>query len=363
MERNIGDQLNKAFEAYRQASIEKDTAKRELQQKTEYYQRYTWKLEQQIEEQKQLISKLKAQLSSATKHASGEVKCSEPDLRKQEAETLSPCDQHPDGTACSSQRRKQLQVKEDVEAAAVSPHMLPGPANMENKDVLDAFRELQGKFHLIQALSRKQKDHLRKICKGNHTANEQQFSMPIQCTDVTAEQAEGPFSSAMRSEGADELSSPSLASRGVSPEAGDLVESLTTLSVKFPPPTDSEYEFLNSTPERQIHAFMGMKGLGVLAGVPSLVEEQSLGLPAHFPFPLSPPHTASPSGSLDQEAIRGPQQPVWSPDLCEATASETPPPHQAQVPTNCAFCKALVPQDHMFSHLNSHFQNPTSNGH
>lgn len=31
MERNIGDQLNKAFEAYRQVSIEKDIAKKELQ--------------------------------------------------------------------------------------------------------------------------------------------------------------------------------------------------------------------------------------------------------------------------------------------------------------------------------------------
>ena len=32
MERTIGDQLNKAFEAYRQVSIEKDNAKKELQQ-------------------------------------------------------------------------------------------------------------------------------------------------------------------------------------------------------------------------------------------------------------------------------------------------------------------------------------------
>lgn len=31
MERNIGDQLNKAFEAFRQVSIEKDNAKKELQ--------------------------------------------------------------------------------------------------------------------------------------------------------------------------------------------------------------------------------------------------------------------------------------------------------------------------------------------
>lgn len=32
MEKNIGDQLNKAFEAYRQVTIEKDNAKRDLEQ-------------------------------------------------------------------------------------------------------------------------------------------------------------------------------------------------------------------------------------------------------------------------------------------------------------------------------------------
>lgn len=32
MERNIADQLNKAFEAYRQVSIEKENAKKQLQQ-------------------------------------------------------------------------------------------------------------------------------------------------------------------------------------------------------------------------------------------------------------------------------------------------------------------------------------------
>lgn len=33
MEKNIADQLNKAFDAYRTASIERDNAKKELQQK------------------------------------------------------------------------------------------------------------------------------------------------------------------------------------------------------------------------------------------------------------------------------------------------------------------------------------------
>uniref|UniRef100_A0A3Q2YJ91 Tbk1/Ikki binding domain-containing protein n=1 Tax=Hippocampus comes TaxID=109280 RepID=A0A3Q2YJ91_HIPCM len=73
MERNIGDQLNKAFEAYRQVSIEKDHAQKELQQmvKTEYYQQYTQELQRQIEDQQQLIGQLKAQLS-ATRQPSGE---------------------------------------------------------------------------------------------------------------------------------------------------------------------------------------------------------------------------------------------------------------------------------------------------
>ncbi|CDQ57224.1 unnamed protein product [Oncorhynchus mykiss] len=88
MERNIGDQLNKAFEAYRQASIERDSAKRELQKTNEYYQRHTQKLQKQIEDQQQLISKLKVQLIAATKQPSGEVK-GEDVPRKQEEETLS----------------------------------------------------------------------------------------------------------------------------------------------------------------------------------------------------------------------------------------------------------------------------------
>lgn len=45
MERNIGDQLNKAFEAYRQVSIEKDNAKKELQQMVTTCREHLVKLE------------------------------------------------------------------------------------------------------------------------------------------------------------------------------------------------------------------------------------------------------------------------------------------------------------------------------
>ena len=49
MERNIGDQLNKAYDAYRQVSIEKDNAKRELQQMVtlwwEKFSNVEWKIQ------------------------------------------------------------------------------------------------------------------------------------------------------------------------------------------------------------------------------------------------------------------------------------------------------------------------------
>ncbi|KAJ8255352.1 hypothetical protein GJAV_G00203890 [Gymnothorax javanicus] len=353
MERNIGDQLNKAFDAYRQASIEKDLAKRELQQKKEYYEKYTKELEKRIEDQNQLILKLKAQLRLASKHNSEDKSSCEPGLCKQEEEALSPCDQHTDIMPCVSQGRTQ--GDDCLEAAAVSPHMLPGSSSSENKDFQDAFRELQGKFCLIQTLAKKQRDHLRKICSGRYPANDQQFSMPIQCTDVTAEQAEGPFSSAIRAE---EPGTASLASRGASPDDGDFLDSLIKLSVKFPPSTDSEYEFLNSTPEKRVEALMGRGRPAMVVSDPTVLQERVV----RFAYPLLPPASLSSPHNLD--GVRGPQKPVWSPELCEASGLEaTPDPPSNASHKNCAFCYAVVPQDHIYSHLNSHFQNETSNGH
>ncbi|KAF0026478.1 hypothetical protein F2P81_021215 [Scophthalmus maximus] len=250
MERNIGDQLNKAFEAYRQVSIEKDNAKKELQKMTEYYEGYTQTLQKQIEDQQQLITKLQAKLSSTRK------------------------------------------------------------------------------------------------------PSDQQFSMPIQCTDRTDE-AERPFSSVLRSAVDVPHQPASLASRGTSPEERDLVDSLTKLSVKFPPSTDSEYDFLNSAPERHIGLTKPPKPL--LSSVPSaLTEEEPVELPMPFVYPTSPSHSTS--SSLSQENVRGPQQPLWSPELCDAvdvgTELATP---QSSSPDNCAFCHAVVPQEQMTSHLYSHF--------
>lgn len=46
------------------------------------------------------------------------------------------------------------------------------------------------------------------------------------------------------------------------------------------------------------------------------------------------------------------EQPLWSPELIPAIASET----SSMGSSHCTFCKATVPSDLMYSHLNSHFQ-------
>ncbi|XP_034549228.1 TRAF family member-associated NF-kappa-B activator isoform X2 [Notolabrus celidotus] len=287
MERNIGDQLNKAFEAYRQVSIEKDNAKKELQQMTEYYERYTLKLQKQIADQQQLISKLEAKLS-ATSQPSGEMKCE-------------PCNHLLDGASAY----RKTQFPDNMGTVAVSPN-IPVNSSVDYKDMLGAFEAIQGKFRQIQLLTRRQKDHLKRFHGGNDMSNDQQFSMPIQCTDRTAE-AERPFSTALRSAVDVPLPPTSLASRGASPEDRDLVDSLTKLSVKFPPSADSEYDFLNSAPERNAGLTVHMKRL--LGGVPStLTEEEPEEPPMPFVYPPSPSHSTS--SSLSQEGVWGPQQ-AW----------------------------------------------------
>lgn len=124
----------------------------------------------------------------------------------------------------------------------------------------------------------------------------EQFSMPIQCTEDTTQQAEVSFSPALRPE-VRNVSAP-LASRGAGPDDG-LFDSLKELSVKFPPsPTD--YEFLNSTPD---------KGMQLPVLRPDLedhiqtVREESF---PSYPVHSSPTHTSASSAS--QEGVRGPQQ-------------------------------------------------------
>ncbi|XP_061735917.1 TRAF family member-associated NF-kappa-B activator isoform X3 [Nerophis ophidion] len=152
MERNIGDQLNKAFEAYRQVSIEKDNAKKELQQITDYYQRHTEKLLKQMEEQQLLICQLKAQLSASRTPAVEGSSDSEA------------CNHPPDGT-CSHVETQHLD-----NTAAVTPAR-PVHGGGDYQDMLGALEAIHGTFRQIRSLSRRQKDQLKRFCGGLEMAN------------------------------------------------------------------------------------------------------------------------------------------------------------------------------------------------
>ncbi|XP_024863437.1 TRAF family member-associated NF-kappa-B activator isoform X2 [Kryptolebias marmoratus] len=330
MEKNIGDQLNKAFEAYRQASIEKDNAQKELKKMTEYYERYTQELQKQIEDQQKLISELEAKLSAANQ--ASEVKCE-------------PCNHLHEGPGTY----RKVQFPENMGTVAVAPN-LPVSGGVDYQGMLMAFEAIQGKFRQIQNLTRRQKEQLKRFHGGCEASNDQRFSMPIQCTDRTAE-AERPFPSALRPAVDVPHLPASLASRGTTQEDRDFVDSLTKLSVKFPPPADSEYEFLNSAPDRNLNLVMPLKQ-PLSSASPALTEEKPVERPILFVYPTSPSHSTSSSPS--QESVRGPQQSFWSPGLCEAADTGTDQEPLSSSPNKCAFCNAVVPQNRMNSHLYSH---------
>ncbi|EGW08959.1 TRAF family member-associated NF-kappa-B activator [Cricetulus griseus] len=62
MDKNIGEQLNRAYEAFRQACMDRDSAVKELQQKTETYEQRIREQQEQLSLQQTLIDKLKSQL-------------------------------------------------------------------------------------------------------------------------------------------------------------------------------------------------------------------------------------------------------------------------------------------------------------
>lgn len=127
----------------------------------------------------------------------------------------------------------------------------------------------------------------------------EQFSMPIQCTEGTAERAEVPFPSPLRSEVEDASASTSLASRGAGPD-GTFFDSLRGLSVKFPPSTEDEYDFLNSTPDKQVDLPLHRPDLG--DNLHTMREES-------YPSYSAPsPSTHTSGSSASHENVRGPQQ-------------------------------------------------------
>ncbi|CAN0005233.1 unnamed protein product [Rangifer tarandus platyrhynchus] len=311
MDKNIGEQLNKAYEAFRQACMDRDSAVKELQQKTENYEQRIREQQEQLSHQQTLIDKLKSQLllvNSSRDNSCGYVPLLEDKVSSPRKET--------------------------------SPRSLGIPLFHERSYIEKTFWDLKEEFHGICMLAKAQKDHLSKLNVPT-TAAETQCSMPIQCTDKTDKQ-EVLFKPQAKDDinrGAPCITS--VTSRGLGQDEEDTsFESLSKFNVKFPP-TDNDLTFLHSTPERP----------DVLGSVTAETD------PSDAPFP-----------SLDSpgKAIRGPQQPIWKPfpnqdsDLSVPSGTGS----ELHIPRVCEFCQAVFPpfitsRGDFLRHLNSHFNGET----
>uniref|UniRef100_A0A8C8RI07 TRAF family member associated NFKB activator n=1 Tax=Pelusios castaneus TaxID=367368 RepID=A0A8C8RI07_9SAUR len=318
MEKNIGEQLNKAYEAFRQACMDRDHAVKELQQKTESYMQQIHEQQEQIQFQKSTITKLKSQLAPVNANrgsAHGHVLL--PEDSETQRDDTSPnltFDQLHEKLKLAMQREKLLKEQLETESIKLKQseeennlkekkfisiiaskdeeirflknrlkeiseaqdyikmpicemeikHTNIAPARQdlspripgiltvhEREDLEMIFQEMKEECHRIFTLARKQTNQLSKLNIKREPVNEIQFSMPIQCTDKTDEQAEELFKPQVKTDINRGVSCiTSITPRGVGQDEEDnSVDSLSKFNVKFPP-TDNDSAFLQSTPDK-----------------------------------------------------------------------------------------------------------------
>ncbi|EMP38727.1 TRAF family member-associated NF-kappa-B activator [Chelonia mydas] len=277
MDKNIGEQLNKAYEAFRQACMDKDHAVTELQQKIDNYKQQISEQQEQIAFQKSTITKLKSQLAPVNANkgsAHGRILVSEDSetWRNDTSPNLT-FDQLHEKLKLAMQREKLL--KEQLETEGIKLKQTEEENTLkENKLVsIIAIKEEEIRF-LKNRLKEKSEAQdcihmpiyemeesapadkaLFTLAPVTHKTflsfKEIPFSMPIQCTDKTDEQAEELFKPQVKPDINRGVScTTSITPRGVGQDEEDnSVESLSKLNVKFPP-TDNDSTFLQSTPDK-----------------------------------------------------------------------------------------------------------------
>ncbi|XP_051884063.1 TRAF family member-associated NF-kappa-B activator [Pristis pectinata] len=445
MDKNIGEQLNKAFDAYRQVCVERDIIKKTLEQQI-------CVLEQTLEKKQNIIAKLQSQAASTTPrdftHSSncgnipGQVQAldtlpqiNEGDIlkvRRNEAQHSAASDSPEDLKEALERERlwkdqlvavnnrlkeqikdyqqKQTELKTDIEK---KDHQL-WQLRKELKEYTDlqpcSRPTLEVNWELTESSLKKDvplagTDH-HALYKYVFIPLYMPFSMPIQCTDEGEQEH---ITKATVKEGS--LSKDFVASQGhrVQQEQLRVVESLSDLDIKFPP-SDNDYDFLNSAPEKP--------RLKLPIGVPTCKVEEVLlndniqdlnekcnkqewtsfeicnvgptneasanlfcgeqGKCANInistvdrtPFRSpSSPSVHKPSKSFPKQ-IRGPQQPVWSPyhnkegELLHQASNDSDLDLNSKI---CEFCQAVFPagttsREDFLRHLNSHFMHPAKNG-
>ncbi|XP_053071132.1 TRAF family member-associated NF-kappa-B activator isoform X6 [Acinonyx jubatus] len=166
MDKNIGEQLNKAYEAFRQACMDRDSAVKELQQKTENYEQRIREQQEQLSLQQTIIDKLKSQLllmNSSQDNSFGYV----PLLEDSEARKNNlPLDQPHDKVKSGIPREKELKVRRQEVSSPrkeTSPRSLGIPLFHERAYIEKTFQDLKEEFHRICMLAKAQKDHLSKL--------------------------------------------------------------------------------------------------------------------------------------------------------------------------------------------------------
>ncbi|KFQ35736.1 TRAF family member-associated NF-kappa-B activator, partial [Merops nubicus] len=295
---------------------------------------------------------------------------------------------------------------------------ISGVSPMPERENLETiFQDMKEECHQICVLAREQTDQLSKFKIKPEPETEIQFSMPIQCTDKTDEQAEELFKSRVIKDinrGASCITS--ITPRGVGQdEDNNSVESLSKFNVKFPP-TDNDSAFLQSTQEKptvsctgiaenrlQDHHFNlerrdhavnlsklelnSFEAHGVhlmTSALQSLATVDKINLPNHANMPIEdrdktclkttdtgftfvPQHT-NPSipevsfSSLEAAGttVRGPHQLIWQPRHNDLLAQAYTDSELNQCGV-CAFCREVFPpsitsKEAFLRHLNSHFK-------
>uniref|UniRef100_A0A8C3VJR7 TRAF family member associated NFKB activator n=1 Tax=Catharus ustulatus TaxID=91951 RepID=A0A8C3VJR7_CATUS len=393
MDKNIGEQLNKAYEAYRQACMDRDHAVKELQQKTENYMQQIREQQEKIELQNSIIAKLKSQLAALN---------GSPYLPNLQMHNLTLCKFH--------LKIKQKVLRKDLVASFL--FILPYLENLET-----IFQDMKEECHRICMLAREQTDQLSIFKIKPEPETEIQFSMPIQCTDKTDEQAEELFKPRVIKDinrGASCITS--ITPRGVGQdEDNNSVESLSKFNVKFPP-TDNDSAFLQSTQEKptvpctgisenilQDHHFnlehrdravnlsklepnsFEAHGIDLMtSALQSLTTVDKTNPSDHAKMPIEnicdrsclkttdsgftfvPKHTNQgvPEAIFSLEAagttVRGPHQPIWQPQDNDLLAQAYADSELNQCGI-CEFCREVFPpsltsKEDFLRHLNSHFK-------
>lgn len=466
MDKNTGEQLNRAYEAYRQACMDKDKFRKELQQKTAIYEQQLHAQQKQIEDLKNRNAVLSARLSSLVGAGGFAVPPSSPKLENSDnwkSETAS-FESLQEQLRVSLQREKHFKEQLDIEKlhvlklegerdklasvltskndenqslkkllkeareikerpdqriildAEMRTNIVPdptaaAPALSENTrlGVERIFTDLKEEFSRICKLTREQSSQLntflmRKEIEKTASDVRLQFSMPVQCTDEENEGAQilpKPKDKTVRSRFAP------ITPRGLGPEdeLSISVESLSNLSVKFPPSND-ESDFLESSPgklpilpptsEQEANANKqlpdtNLKNFSAARLSPpysprspktlchldqhgdlgsSYSEDSSLFLAANSPggdckntFHIPDIPDMEKSTEITERTVRGPQQPTWTPSSPHNNDLSMPGSEKwERDSTNvCQFCQAVFPPSNALGgdflrHLNSHFK-------